>query len=143
MNKVILCCCCYNPLWITITICLFSLLIILAICSFVESIFKDKYELQKKLKELQNEHEKSMRADSFQKEKEMFEFEKTRKTDDFERKKKEFRELTIQQKLLDKVIEKELAQDIKDLRSTVDNLQKDLEKAKVEISGYVLKKKDE
>lgn len=142
MNKVILCCSCCNSLWVTITICLFSLLIILAICSFVESIFKDKYELQKKLKVLQNEHEKSMRADSFQREKEMFDIEKERKNDDLERKISEFRELTIQQKLLDKVIEKELAQDIKDLQSEVNNLKADLEKAKVEISGYVLKKEE-
>lgn len=132
-----------SEFWITIVICLFSLLIILAICSFVESIFKDKYELQKKLKELQNEHEKSMREDSFRREKEMFDIEKERKDDDLERKISEFRELTIQQKLLDKVIEKELAQDIKDLQSEVNNLKADLEKAKVEISGYVLKKENE
>lgn len=143
MRLIILCCCCYNPFWITITICLFSLLIILAICSFVESIFKDKYELQKKLKELQNEHEKSMREDSFRREKEMFESEKKRKDDDLERKIKEFRELTIQSKLLDKVIEKEQTQEIKDLQSTVDKLKEDLGKAKVEISGYVLKKENE
>lgn len=142
MKLIILCCCCYN-LWITITICLFSLLIVVTICGFVESIFEHKYESQKKLKGLQIEHEKSMRADSFQKEKDMFEFEKIRKTDDLERKIKEFKELTIQQKLLDKVIEKELAQDIKDLQSNVDSIKADLEKAKVEISGYVLRKNDE
>ncbi len=127
----------------TITICLFSLLIVLTICGYVESIFKDKYDLQKKLKELQNEHEKSMRADSFQREKEMFDIEKERKDDDLKRKISEFRELTIQSKLLDKVIEKEQTQEIKDLQSTVDKLKEDLEKAKVEISGYVLKKENE
>ena len=41
------------------------------------------------------------------------------------------------------MIEKELAQDIKDLQSEVNNLKADLEKAKVEISGYVLKKENE
>lgn len=132
-----------SEFWITIVICLFSLLIILVICGSVESIFKDKYDLQKKLKELQNEHEKSMRADSFQREKEMFDIEKERKDDDLKRKISEFRELTIQSKLLDKVIDKELTEDVQELKSAVAKLKEDLEKAKVEISGYVLKKENE
>lgn len=132
-----------SEFWITIVICLFSLLIILVICGSVESIFKDKYELQKKLMELQNNHEKSMRDDSFQREKDMFELECKRKDDDLERKISEFRELTIQSKLLDKVIDKELTEDVQELKSAVAKLKEDLEKAKVEISGYVLKKENE
>lgn len=131
-----------SEVWMTITICLFSLLIVLTICGFVESIFKHKYESQKKLKELQNEHEKSMRIDSFQREEKMYEFEKMHKNDDLERKIKEFRELTIQSKLLDKVIDKELTEDVQELKSAVVKLKEDLEKAKVEISGYVLKKEE-
>ena len=131
-----------SEVWMTVTICLFSFLIVLTICGFVESIFKHKYESQKKLKELQIVHEKSMREDSFKKEKDMFEFEKIRKTDDLERKIKEFRDLTIQSKLLDKVIDKELTEDVQELKSAVVKLKEDLEKAKVEISGYVLKKEE-
>lgn len=131
-----------SEVWMTIIICLFSLLIVLTICGFVESIFKHKYESQKKLKELQNEHEKSMRIDSFQREGKMYEFEKMHKNDDLERKIKEFRELTIQSKLLDKVIDKELTEDVQELKSAVVKLKEDLEKAKVEISGYVLKKEE-
>lgn len=133
-----------DSLWITILLsCLVIFLITLVVCGFVEDIYKRKYDLQLDLQKNQFEHEREMKRLANLREDTLLESEKKRKDDDLERKIKEFRELTIQSKLLDKVIEKEQTQEIKDLQSTVDKLKEDLEKAKVEISGYVLKKENE
>lgn len=133
-------CSSYKSLWIVLSICLFSLLIVLVVCGAIETIFKNKYEEQTKQKKEEYDHEEKLRKESCQREKDLFDLERKRKGEDLERKIREFNDLTIPQKLLEKVIEKELSENIKSLNDEIGSIKAELEKAKVEISGYVLKK---
>lgn len=138
----LLCCNCYFQRWDIVVIGIMIFMSILVISSCVEGVFTKKYESIKFLKEKEIDHEKDMRKIMLDNEAKMFEQECQRKNEDLDRRIKEFEELTVKSKLLDKVIEKEFIEEVNDLKSTVARLKEDLEKAKVDISGYLFKKND-
>lgn len=110
---IILCCCCY----------------------------KKKLKAQKDEANAARAHELKMKEQAFDHQKFWHsEGEKT-KEEELKRKIKEFNELTIHQKLLDKVIEKKTDEEIKDLKKTLEELKTKYESLYGEIEQIIIKKK--
>lgn len=131
--------CCLQDLSVVIlSICFFFS--IRVICSCIEHIFSDKNKTILELKKKEYEHEKEMKGLSNKRDQDIIESERNRKDEDLSRKIKEFEELTIREKLLDKVIEKEMSDEVEELKNCIDKIKDDLSKAQIDISGYILKK---
>lgn len=137
-------CDCFCCSWMTVFLLLLSVLIILlVICCHIYEVYAAKYKMQENMQKQQHEHEKIMKELSYKREDELFEKDSERKEKELNLRKREFDELTIRQKLLDKVIEKNMSEDIRDLKEQVEKLKSELDKAKVDISAYVFRKDDQ
>ena len=131
-------CCLQDQNFVFLSVCIFFSTLV--ICSCIEQIFSDKNKTILELKKIEYEHEKEMKELSSKRDKNIIESERNRKEDDLSRKIKEFEELTIREKLLDKVIEKEISNEVSELKNSIDKIKDDLSKAKLDFSGYILKK---
>ena len=152
---ILLECCCGRPVPPELVGCVFNhpvvmsnliwavvalvVLLVLGIC--IIRLFEKKNELKQENAKDAREHELNLKKLSFENEKYWHEKGQEDKENALDLRIREFEELTLHQKLLDKVIEKSIDEKVEGIDENLKDLQRKYESLKGEIEQIIIKKK--
>ena len=104
--------------------------------------YRKKSQIKLLMGEADRKHELDMKEKTFAQEKYWYEEGKKAKNEELERKIKEYKELTIHEKILDKVINTKTGEEINDLKKALEELKNKYESLDGEIEQIIIKNKE-
>jgi predicted Holliday junction resolvase-like endonuclease len=121
--------------------CLIWAVVIIVLGVLVFCYMKKKSQIKKEMADADHKHELDMKDQSFVQEKYWYEEGNKAKQEELERKIREYKELTIHQKILDKVINRKTDEEISDLKKALEELKNKYESLDGEIEQIIIKNK--